>query len=271
LTLSGIEAQTILSGDHIVEGEFEVGTMSQEGGIKVTGGTGSTASPGISVTGDGGVLFVGRSGTGTLPGAIPMEGGGRRMMWYPGKAAFRAGFVSSNEWDDEFTGYCSVAFGRSMASDSYSAAMSDGDSLGIAATAMSGGWAESSWAVAMSGGSVHESPHATVMSGGVAFFGEYSTAMSLGWAEGKYTIAGGMVVARAFRSVVFGSFNVVNETESSHQWNEKDSIFVIGNGTGVTTDPPELRYRNAFVILKNGDIQIPKRQGDILMGEFGEP
>ena len=33
-------------------------------------------------------------------GSIPVEGGGTRMMWYPGKAAFRAGYVSNFQWDD---------------------------------------------------------------------------------------------------------------------------------------------------------------------------
>jgi len=44
-------------------------------------------------------------------GTIPATGSGTRMMFYPGKAAFRAGFASSTEWDDGNTGQFSVAMG----------------------------------------------------------------------------------------------------------------------------------------------------------------
>jgi hypothetical protein len=49
--------------------------------------------------------------TGTLgSGTIPVHGQGVRLMWYPGKAAFRAGAVNS-EWNDANIGEGSVAFG----------------------------------------------------------------------------------------------------------------------------------------------------------------
>ncbi len=42
-------------------------------------------------------------------------------------------------------------------------------------------------------------------------------------------------------------------------------LFVVGNGAGA-----EART-NAFEVYADGTVVIPKRQGDILMGEFGEP
>jgi len=44
-------------------------------------------------------------------GAIPAEGSGTRLMWYPGKAAFRAGTIPGSQWDDANVGFFSVAFG----------------------------------------------------------------------------------------------------------------------------------------------------------------
>ncbi len=44
-------------------------------------------------------------------GAIPATGAGTRLMWYPGKAAFRAGNVDGTEWDDRQIGLYSTAFG----------------------------------------------------------------------------------------------------------------------------------------------------------------
>ena len=57
---------------------------------------------------DDGALLAPRTKQG---GAIPAEGGGTRMMWYPDKAAFRAGFVEGDEWNDSNIGPWSVAFG----------------------------------------------------------------------------------------------------------------------------------------------------------------
>lgn len=74
------------------------------------GGVGiGTSSPSSSlhVTGIDGVLFEG-----TLEsGVIPKEGEGARLMWYPKKAAFRAGRADTTSWDDVNTGYYSTALG----------------------------------------------------------------------------------------------------------------------------------------------------------------
>jgi hypothetical protein len=44
-------------------------------------------------------------------GNLPFSGPGTRVMWYPGKAAFRAGTVAGTQWDDVSVGKWSVAFG----------------------------------------------------------------------------------------------------------------------------------------------------------------
>jgi hypothetical protein len=54
-----------------------------------------------------GVVFTGTHGE----GVIPAEGMGNRMMWYPKKSAFRAGYVTGNRWDDAFIGNYSFAAG----------------------------------------------------------------------------------------------------------------------------------------------------------------
>ncbi|UOQ53532.1 tail fiber domain-containing protein [Hymenobacter cellulosivorans] len=47
----------------------------------------------------------------TYVGGIPKEGAGIRLMWYPGKAAFRAGRVNGAQWNDNNVGLYSVALG----------------------------------------------------------------------------------------------------------------------------------------------------------------
>jgi hypothetical protein len=56
----------------------------------------------------GGFAAVGDANS---PNAIPASGPGRRMMWHPAKAAFRAGLVQNAEWDEASTGFYSTAFG----------------------------------------------------------------------------------------------------------------------------------------------------------------
>lgn len=57
-----------------------------------------------------GFAVTGTLGTGTIPAA----GAGTRMMWYPGKAAFRAGRAFTTEWDDANVGLQSVALGSGV-------------------------------------------------------------------------------------------------------------------------------------------------------------
>ena len=71
-------------------------------------------------------------------GSIPATGAGVRMMWYPGKYAFRAGQSTGTEWDDANVGYGSMAFGdTTKASNFNSIAMGFGTtSSGTSAVAM---------------------------------------------------------------------------------------------------------------------------------------
>jgi hypothetical protein len=62
---------------------------------------------------DGG-LFSSGAFVGSSFGRIPAEGEGTRLMWYPEKAAFRAGYVSGTQWDDGNIGNYSVAIGENV-------------------------------------------------------------------------------------------------------------------------------------------------------------
>ncbi len=61
-------------------------------------------------TGQGNVLFVGAYKL-PNPGNAPASGPGTRMMWYPDKAAFRAGFVEGTQWNTANIGDHSVSMG----------------------------------------------------------------------------------------------------------------------------------------------------------------
>lgn len=59
-----------------------------------------------------GGLYIGGEYTGDPSGnSIVATGAGTRMMWYPERAAFRAGYVNATQWDADWIGDYSVAMG----------------------------------------------------------------------------------------------------------------------------------------------------------------
>ena len=112
--------------------------------------------------GDGGFYVGGTYGT----GVIPREGRGARMMWYPAKAAFRAGYAGNTSWDSASIGNYSTAMGYSTtASGSYSTAM------GYYTTA------SGNYSMAMGSYDTASADYSTAMGSGTTASGPYSTAM----------------------------------------------------------------------------------------------
>ncbi|WP_163993858.1 tail fiber domain-containing protein [Pyxidicoccus caerfyrddinensis] len=70
--------------------------------------------PLFTVDSAGGLLARGELGY----GVIPMTGKGQRLMWYPNKAAFRAGYADT-QWDDASVGFYSWAGGNLTTASAY--------------------------------------------------------------------------------------------------------------------------------------------------------
>ena len=60
---------------------------------------------------DNSVLFSASGYVSGIAGNTPISGQGRRMMWYPDKAAFRVGYVTLTNWDKNSIGDYSFASG----------------------------------------------------------------------------------------------------------------------------------------------------------------
>lgn len=276
-------AQTTLSGDHVITGNVGIGTTANKGNLTVTGQAGSPSAPGVTVTGDGGVLFLGTHGVGT----IPMQGeGGVRFMWYPKKAALRAGEIEIDEWDDGLIGYSSTAFGYATIASGTSSFAAGSGSWASGGLSTAFGWSAASGDYSFAAGrGVEASGYAASAFGEVtSAFGSYSLAFgyrteaigACSLAAGNETLAvGNLSCAFGFKTVAYSQSSFVvgqyNEISlgSLGAWVGSESVFEIGNGTGNPSDPVEVRNRNALTVYKNGDVKITKRQGDILMGEFG--
>ncbi len=137
--------------------------------------------------------FIARGTFNTGAGAIPATGAGTRMMFYPNKAAFRAGNVTGTQWDDANVGSFSTAIGRdTTASGDYSTA------LGLDTTASSDHSTALGYSTTASGSISTAMGYVTKASG------DYSTAM------GSFASTNGMA-----GSFVYGdnsAFNSVTAT-----------------------------------------------------------
>lgn len=137
---------------------------------------------------DSSILFSAAGDIPATPGNTPISGAGRRMMWYPDKAAFRAGYVFAANWDKDNVGEYSIAMGfDTKASGDYSTAMGAGTIASGYASAAMGNYniASGSTSIAMGNSNVASGENSTAMGSSNAASGTNSTAM------GYYTIASG--------------------------------------------------------------------------------
>ncbi len=141
----------------------------------------------------GNVVFVGDYDASA--GDPPATGAGTRMMWYPDKAAFRAGYVDGTQWDKASIGPYSFASGyNTIASGSLHAFASGGSTT-----------ASENYSIAL---------------------GDNTTASGRNSAAiGYYTSA------QAYGSFAIGRYNVVSGSTTA--WTATEPIFNIGIGTGT--------------------------------------
>ncbi|MBE0663243.1 MAG: tail fiber domain-containing protein [Bacteroidales bacterium] len=148
-------------------------------------------------TGEGNVLFMGEwKGA---PGLAPVSGPGTRMMWYPDKAAFRAGRVTGTQWDSENIGYYSTA-------------------IGFNNTAF--GWFSNAW------GSVTTASGSQSTAWGFNSIASGTSATA--WGENTR--------APSFAETAFGYNNTSYIPVSATEWVASDRLFVIGNGISGSSD-----------------------------------
>ena len=97
----------------------------------------------------------------------------------------------------------------------------------------------------------------------------YAPTLTVGWgnfAGASSSVAiGGSVVTHSINSLVVGTFNTAAADQVIPNG---DTVFILGNGTGVPTDPPEVKKSNVLEIYKDGTIIINKHQGDISPGVY---
>jgi hypothetical protein len=200
--------------------------------------------------------------TGTLyQGGIAATGPGTRMLWYPGKAAFRAGNVNGTQWDDANIGVGSFATGgNAIASGSYSAAIggnavasgSSGIAMGAVAKATGndavavGRQAEASGNFSLAMGEF-----AKATSTWSTAIGNRSTAASAATAIGRYVTASGLYSMALgsdantngkIGAVVMSTaaYGVEVKAAADYQFVARANRFWFGNNANVTAPAGQL-------------------------------
>jgi hypothetical protein len=227
------------------------------------------------VNNDGGMAAVGTWNGDEIAngaGGVPVEGAGSRVMWYGGKAAFRAGNVvsfGSTYWDYAYLGYGSAAFGQNTrASGNYSFAAgqsttASGDesaALGNSSTASAdrafafNGTASAVGAVAIGSGAQATSDDALAMGPSSIAGGLASIVLGPSIANGNFGVAIGL------QNSASGQFSVAIG-KNARTANRQGSI-VLGDGcAGFSSDSVFPTANNQVVMRGCGGVKVFTNQG----------
>jgi len=152
------------------------GNLKVRGAVRLgTGAAGDTAGT-LTIVGNDGIVADGNINSGTTLSL----GAGTRMMWYPRKAAFRAGWIDGTHWNDVNIGTYSVAMGgETIASGSASTALGfSSTASGYSSVAL--GWiasATADYSAVIGAASTASGYVSTAIGFSITASGAYSTAM----------------------------------------------------------------------------------------------
>lgn len=205
-----------------------------------------TATPlaALHVVGSDGLLAEGTFGSGT----IPTTGAGTRMMWYPKKAAFRAGTVTGTQWDDANIGiYSFAANNNNTASGAYSTAFGNTSLAGgqYSFAACQGAFATGIASVSMGNASNAAGAYSVAL--GRQAQAMDTCAVALGYhntASGKYSVSIGYeTVSSGQNSMALGFWSSTNGKKGSF-------VFADNSSASVTTNTAD----NQFMVRASGGV-----------------
>jgi len=238
---------------------------------------------------DSSVLFTGPDVLPSNPAPPPMQGPGKRLMWYADKAAFRLGSVFDNSWDKDSIGIGSIVFGNGGKADgNFAMAIGSGSivksTLGISIGLSNFIDTGANFSMSMGNGNRIKGSQSFAF-GNTNFMdtaADFSTSMgNSNLIEGRQSFAignfnrtgadfaqaygssnilfgrssvalGNGLTMPAFRGVSIGSFNSFFQQEGGTIWFDQDPLLVVGNGRD------DANRSTAITVLKNGNTGIGK-------------
>ena len=199
-------------------------------------------------------------------GQVPATGAGARMMWYPGKYAFRAGSVGSfgsTYWDENNSGSGSVAFGensRASGNNSFAAGLATTASGSESVAWGNNGTASAARAFAFNG--TASGVGAIALGSGAQATNDDALAL------GPSSIASGLASVVLGPSIASGSFGVAIGLQNQaygnfafalgkNAWAHHQGSVVIGDGcAGFSSDAVRSTANNQFVARGCGGIKL---------------
>ncbi|MEO6132030.1 MAG: hypothetical protein ABIQ02_09280, partial [Saprospiraceae bacterium] len=215
-------------------------TIKQNGNVGI-----NTISPSARLhVNTGSVLFAGIDPPPGVPGNTPVSGAGTRMMWYPDKAALRAGRVTAAQWDKDSIGLYSFAAGiNTIAKGESSFAIGEGTVASGLLSAATGLFSSAPGIASISFG------NNTIAAGSSsAAFGSYTKTTG-----GSSTAFGFTTIASGFCATVFGQYSFAGGENST-------AFGLINSATGAQS-------------IATGSFTIAKGNNSISTGEntFAKP
>ena len=205
---------------------------------------------------DAGALFGG-SYDGDISGeGVPAEGAGTRMMWYPRKAAFRAGQINGTQWDAANIGEWSVAIGQN-------ARASGSNSIAFGWNAVSAGsttFAAGEDVTATGAASVALGYHAhTNARQGSFVFSDRSSVDTLRAGvnhSANWRVSGGF---RVFTSSNLSTGVTVQSGTTTSNWGQSNAVISTSTGaylstSGIWTNTSDVNRKHLFRALSGEDV-----------------
>ncbi len=172
---------------------------------------------------DSSVVFAASGDVSSSFANPPVSGIGRRTMWYPERAAFRAGYVNGTQWDRDSVGYYSVAMGKNTKAINYYSVALGGTTTASGAFSMATGNS-----TVASGNSATSIGHSSLASG------DNSTAIGGGGplASGANAMAlGNALTANGDYSTALGNFITTDSKNGAFAIGDNSSAYLVGNDT----------------------------------------
>lgn len=205
---------------------------------------------------DAGALFGGVYDGDGDGSNIPAEGSGTRMMWYPGKGAFRAGGISGTQWDAANIGEYSVAIGQDVRASAANATAFGLRSTAAQVTSFAAG--EDNTASGASSVALGYHAHTNARSGSFVF-GDRSTVDTIRAGvnhSANWRVSGGF---RIFTSSNLSTGVTVQSGASVSNWGQSNAVISTSTGaylstSGVWTNTSDVNRKHLFERVSGEDV-----------------
>lgn len=205
---------------------------------------------------DAGALFGGTYDGDADGDNIPAEGAGTRMMWYPNKAAFRAGSISGTQWDAANIGEYSVAIGQDVRASAANATAFGLRSTAAQVTSFAAG--EDNTASGASSVALGYHAHTNARSGSFVFSDRSSVDTLRAGVNhsANWRVSGGF---RVFTSSNLSTGVTIQSGATVSNWGQSNAVISTSTGaflstSGVWTNTSDVNRKHLFAEVSGEDV-----------------